>query len=252
MNHSRVTLQPAYVLHQRPYRDTSSLIEVFTPSFGRVGIVAKGSRSAKSRMQGLLQPFQALLVSWSGRGELVTLTGCESGGPPRQLAGQVLVSGFYMSELLLRLLHRHDPHPVLFQAYSEALAALDQTNQQQRALRIFEKRLLQELGYALILDHQADTGEPLVADSVYNYELEKGPLPHDTLNEHELTLHGRSLMSLANEELNDTLSLRESKRLTRAALALYLGGKPLHSRKLLADLHKATHYKDPATDPARV
>lgn len=240
MSTARVSLQAAYVLHHRPYRDTSVLIEAFTADFGRVGLVARGARSSRSRSLGLLQPFQPLLISWSGRGELVTLTGCESAGLLRKLRGPVVMSGFYINELLLRLLHRHDAHPALFHAYAATLQALEDAGQEQRALRLFEKRLLQEIGYALVLDHEAGSGEALVADKTYEYQLEQGPVSHDAVNAGELIVQGRSLLSLAHEELHDALSLREAKHLLRAALALYLGDKPLHSRKLLMDFHRAT------------
>ncbi|MEW6354600.1 MAG: DNA repair protein RecO [Pseudomonadota bacterium] len=239
MSHYRVVLQPAYVLHQRPYRDTSALVELFSADFGRVGAVARGARAAKSRMQGLLQPFQPLLVSWSGRGELVTLTGCEAAGPAQRPAGATLLSGFYMNELLLRLLHRHDPHRGLFESYAAALRNLEDVNQEQRTLRIFEKHLLQELGYALVLNHCADTGAALQENRLYSYQLEKGPLDVDAPRPYDITVHGRTLLALDQETLHDGAILREAKRLTRAALALYLGDKPLRSRALLVDWHRA-------------
>lgn len=237
---TRVSLQPAYILHYRPYRDTSCLIEALTRDFGRIGLVAKGARTAKSRLSSMLQPFRPLLMSWAGRGELATLTSCESNGPACQLSGRMLISGFYINELLLRLLHRHDPHAVLFDSYATTLYALEDPTQEQRALRIFEKHLLQELGYALVLNHQADTGEPLQGDRRYSYRLEQGPVCYEEGDVHNISLYGHSLMSLGNEQLDDALSLREIKPLMRAALSLYLGDKPLHSRNLLRDFRKAS------------
>lgn len=238
MSASRVSLQPAYVLHHRPYRDTSVLLEAFTRDHGRVGLVAKGVRTSKSRMQGLLHPFRPLLISWVGRGELVTLTSCESAGPAGRIEGRLLMSGFYVNELLLRLLQRHDAHPALFDSYATTLLALENSAQEQRALRIFEKHLLQEMGYALVLDHQADTGESLAPEKIYSYQLEKGPLSYDELRPQGIPIHGGSLLSLASEDLDDPLSLREAKHLMRASLSVYLGDKPLQSRKLLNDLQK--------------
>ncbi|MEO5702596.1 MAG: DNA repair protein RecO [Gammaproteobacteria bacterium] len=238
MSTSRVSLQAAYVLHYRPYRDTSVLLEVYTRDHGRVSLVAKGVRTAKSRMQGQLQPFRPLLISWVGRGELVTLTACESAGLAGRIEGRLLMSGFYVNELLLRLLHRHDAHPALFDIYAATLLALEDPAQEQRALRIFEKHLLQEIGYALVLDHQADNGEALTAEKIYSYQLQKGPLCYDELRPEAIPIHGGSLLSLASEELHDSVSLREAKHLMRASLSIYLGDKPLQSRKLLNDLHK--------------
>lgn len=256
VNNARIHLQPAYVLHQRPYRDSSLLLELFTPEHGRVGLVARGARAAKSRLHGVLQPFQPLLVSWAGRGELATLCGAESHGPLLRLNGQSLISGFYLNELLLRLLTRHDAHPALFDIYRETLPRL--VVEEQRALRIFEKHLLKEIGYALVLSHDAGSGAPVEPDKLYAYRLEQGPVRYDGADGQGagLTLRGASLLSLMNEELRDEQSLREIKPLMRAALALYLGGKPLQSRALLINMHKtmnppkAAQQTDASAEPA--
>lgn len=232
----RINLQPAYLLHQRPYRDTSALLDMISRDYGRISLVARGIKT--SRLRGALQAFRPLLVSWVGRTELVTLTGCESGGAARRLAGRVLLSGFYLNELLIRLLHRHDPHPRLFDIYADTLKKMEDPAEEERALRIFEKYLLQEIGYALILDHRADTGVAVEPDRLYSYRLEQGPLSYDETLPRAITVHGRSLLALANEQLNDAQSLREIKHLMRAALGLYLGDKPLHSRKLVADFQQ--------------
>ena len=247
MSVMRVSLQPAFVLHHRPYRDTSALLEIFTLEFGRVGLVARGLRSAKSSLQGTVQPFRPLLVSWSGRGELGTLTGCEADGGLIRLRGSRVVSGFYLNELLLRLLQRHDPHPVLFGYYAQTLQALHQPEGsagdeapeviEQRALRIFEKHLLREIGYALMLEHEVDGGAPIDPAGGYHYHLERGPVKctEDTAG---IRVQGASLLALQHETLHDAQSLRESKHLMRAALGLYLGGRPLRSRELYSDFQK--------------
>ncbi len=251
-NTTRVSLQPAYVLHHRPYRDSSLLLEIFTPDHGRVGLVARGARSPKSRLYGVLQPFQPLLISWVGRGELATLSGAEANGPPQRLQGKSVISGFYINELLLRLLHRHDPHAALFDGYARTLPLLAQAVApgvlppatlslpwlaEQRALRIFEKHLLKEIGYALVLGHEVENGAPIEPDQRYTYRLEQGPVRLDGAG-HGIALHGASLLSLMNEQLSDEQSLREVKSLMRAALALYLGDKSLQSRALLVTTRK--------------
>lgn len=248
-NSARVSLQPAYVLHQRPYRDSSLLLELFTPEYGRVGLVARGARGPKSRLHGVLQPFQPLLVSWAGRGELATLCGAEAHGPAQRLNGQSLISGFYLNELLLRLLARHDAHPALFTIYRETFPRL--VVEEQRALRIFEKHVLKEIGYALVLDHEAESGAPVEPDKMYTYRLEQGPVQYDEDNRQDagLILSGASLLSLMHEELRDEQSLREVKPLMRAALALYLGGKPLQSRALLINMHKTMNPPKAAQQP---
>lgn len=257
VNHKAV-LEPAYVLHHRPYRDSSLILDVLTAGHGRIALVARGARRPKSRLHGLLQPFQPLLMSWSLRRELGTLAGVEArdGGG---LRGRTLISGFYVNELLVRLLHRHDPHPRLFAAYEAVIRALAGTEEEsaatssptpaaeQSALRLFEKDLLREIGYGLVLDHDVADGAPLRADAVYYYYLERGPVsegaavhpetPDAAEEEHvardrPVRLRGGSLLALARGELHDPQSLREAKRLMRAALGARLGNKPLLSRAL--------------------
>ncbi len=229
---SRITLQPAYVLHARPYRDTSALLEVFAREHGRLGLVARGARGAKSKLRAVLQPFRPVLLSWLGRGDLGTLTDAEPQGVVPTCAGRGLLSGYYLNELMQRLTHRHDPHPALYDAYREALIGLNDGRWVERVLRLFEKRLLQELGYGLVLDHDAASGAPLRAAAIYHYQLERGPVLSQAGACQGLLLRGSSLLSLAGDELHDECSLRESKRLMRAVLALYLGDKPLKSRDL--------------------
>ncbi len=236
---ARVLLQPAYVLHRRPYRDSSLLLDVFTPEFGRVGLVARGARQAKSRSQGLLQAFCPVLLSWSGAGELATLAAVESGGPARWLSGSALMSGLYLNELLARLLHRFDPHPELYTAYETAVAALacgTAGAPLEPVLRIFEKHVLAGLGYALVLEHEAGSGRPIEAGQLYAYHLGAGPVRWDdetaAAPADALLIHGASLLALARERFNEVNGLREAKRLMRAALAVQLGAKPLASRRL--------------------
>lgn len=236
-NSSRVTLQQGFVLHHRAYRDTSVLLELFTPDHGRIGAVARGVRKEKSRWAAFLQPFRPLLLSWSGRGELVTLTGVEENGPVVAFPMAVAPCGFYLNEIMLRLLQRHDAHPRLFFSYGEALRGLGeardgQTATQERILRIFEKHLLDELGYGLLLDHAADTGAALQSGQHYSYELERGPVEYNERSA-SIAVSGATLLALKRLDLTDAQCLREAKRLMRAVLAHYLGGKPLHSRTLI-------------------
>jgi DNA repair protein RecO (recombination protein O) len=229
-----ITLQPGYILHQRPYRDTSALLELWTRDHGRVGAVARGVRTARSRWRGLLQPFRPLLLSWSGRGELVTLTGAECEASAALLGGRAVLSGFYLNELLLRLLPRHDPHPVLFDRYGGTLEDLRRAASYERALRLFERSLLEELGYGLALDCDAETGDAIVPERLYRYELERGPVAVPSGVHSALVVRGATLLGLARGELEEEGVLQEAKRLMRAALALYLGDRPLRSRELFS------------------
>jgi DNA repair protein RecO (recombination protein O) len=228
----RVALQPAFLLHRTPYRDTSLLIEAFSAEHGRLGLVARGARSRRGTMRALLQPFQALLLGWSGRGELATLTGAEAHGAPLALGSAAVLSGFYLNELLMRLLPRHDPHPQLFLRYDATLQTLAAKGQDEWALRLFERDLLQELGYGLLLTHEGGSGEMVEAHVRYCYQPEFGPrrMAHDT--EACLSVHGATLLALECGGDADSRTQAEAKRLMRMILTCYLGPRPLASREL--------------------
>jgi DNA repair protein RecO (recombination protein O) len=231
---SRVSLEAAWILHHYPYRDSSLLLEVFSREHGRIGLVARGARSARGRWRSQLQILRPLLLSWNLRGELGTLTGAEPRGALEVLPGRQILCACYLNELLLRLLSRHDPHPGLYSAYEEAIASLPVSEEQ--ALRIFEKRLLQELGYGLLLDQEADSGDALVPEGLYEYQLERGPIRCDGVRDNGLLLRGASLLALYNDNLSDPQVCREVKYLMRAALGRYLGPRPLRTREVLRQL----------------
>ena len=233
-NTVRVTLEPAWIMHHYPYRDTSLLVEVFTREYGRVGLVARGARSARARWHGHLQILRPLLMSWSMRGDLGTLTGVESRKAVKQLPGRKVLSACYLNELMMRLVTRHDPHPELFEAYEQAIQKLDAGGEP--VLRLFEKRLLQALGYGLLLDHEADSGAPVEHDDCYEYQLERGPVRCAYKNVDGIYLQGSSLLALHNDSLTDRHACKEVKRLMRAALGLYLGSRPLKTREVLRQL----------------
>lgn len=258
-NHARVSLQPGFVLHTRPYRNTSLIAEAFTPDFGIVAVVARGARRRQSRLRGLIQPFRPLLLSWYGRGELTTLTAAEDQGAPFWYRGYALASAFYMNELLMRLLHRHDPHAELFFRYRDALwqlAQLDTTAgvepgpDLQRVLRQYEKHLLQALGFGLTLDREAHGGAPIRAEMQYHYHHDAGPLPADRGGAGQaVTVSGRTLLALANDELSDPGVLLEAKRLLRRLLEGHLGAKPLGSRALI-EVYRHNGRSDSAPETA--
>lgn len=228
----KIELQPGFVLHSRPYRDTSAIVEAFTAGHGRVALVARGVRSQKSRLRGLLQPFRRVLLSWSGAGDLHTLTGAEEVGPALRLSGEGLISGFYVNELMMRLSHRNDANAQLFASYGATLQALAQSQDPRVVLRIFEKRLLEALGYGLQLQHDLDDA-PIDPDGHYRYTVEVGPARvHGTAAAGEGGIGGATLLALAAEDLRGDTALRESKRLMRTVLNHYLGPKPVRSREL--------------------
>lgn len=230
----RVSLVSGYILHRRPYRDTSFLLEAFTADHGRVGLVSRGGRGPRSKTGGLLQPFVPLLLSWSGRGELRTLTGVEPGGRPAFPRGAALAAGFYLNELMMRLLQRHDPHPSLFSAYAEAVSSLANGMAAEWSLRLFERDLLTALGYGLLLTETAEPSEPVQPQRSYCYHLELGPVPDTGTG--GIVVSGSTLLALAGGEAPAADGLREAKQLMRAALRLYLGDKPLASRTMFKTL----------------
>jgi DNA repair protein RecO (recombination protein O) len=233
----RVSLEPAFLLHHYPWRDTSRVLELMTRTHGRVAVVARASRGGQGALGGALQLFGEMLASWSGRGEMGYLSGAERVKPPATLNGDRLMSGFYANELLMKLLPRNDPHPSLFDAYAALLNRLfDARDEPARALRIFERRLLEELGWGLNLEHEAGSGEPLDARRSYRYGLDGGAEPVDGVAEGTLIFCGASLLSLARDELADPRSLADARRLLRAALDRCLDGRPLRTREVLLEM----------------
>jgi DNA repair protein RecO (recombination protein O) len=228
----RILGEPTYLLHQRAYSETSLLLEIFSRHHGRIALIAKGVKTKKSKTRGILTPFQSLVVSWSGKGEVKTMTSAESLTLRKAIQGERLFCGYYINELVLRVLHRGEPYETLYDAYENALDGLVREQDLERTLRIFEKRLLQELGYGLHLFTDIDTGAPIEAGIKYRYVLEVGPVI-DNGNEHRgIVLHGESLNALHCEENFTELHRRELKQLTRAAIDQLLEGRPLHSREL--------------------
>ena len=233
--------QPGYVLHTYSYRETSLIVEAFTEGYGRVALVARGARRPRSELRGLLQGFQPLLLSWAGSAELKTLQKAEwRGGLPR-VAGSALLCGFYLNELLLKLLAREDPHPRLFAVYEAALHDLAARHEQAPVLRRFELELLAELGYALPLTHDADTGAPVDPAARYHYVFDRGPrrLPGHVAAEPRAGLpqvRGATLLALSARVYPDAQTAAEAKRLMREVLDHYLEQRGVESRRVVQDL----------------
>lgn len=228
----RTPLHPCYILHQRNYRETSLLLDVFSRDHGRVGLVARGAKRKRNFPQGIIQPYRRLLISWTGKGELFTVTGMESDSSSLIPLSCQLIAGFYLNELILRLLHRHDAHAELFDAYEDSLMRLGNGYAEQPVLRIFEKRLLQALGYGLVLDHEVQSGLPIEGTREYYYQFDLGPLTSQPESREHIKLSGRTLLSLRDESLTDMDSLGEARHLMRHILRRHLGERPLASREL--------------------
>ncbi|MDP9087905.1 MAG: DNA repair protein RecO [Pseudomonadota bacterium] len=229
----RVWLAPAYVLHQYAYRDTSRIVEVFTSEHGRLTLFARGANGPKSAIKGVLRPFQRLLVSWSGTSEACQLVSAEVDGLMTSLHPARLMSGFYLNELLLKLTERRDPHPEIFFSYASCMQALCDGEVEEPTLRRFEKRLLNELGYGLELMTDGD-GSPVVQNKYYRYALQSGP--QLCVAEAPGAIYGQSLADLQAETFEDARSLRDAKRVLRAAIDVCLDGRSLKSREVMLAL----------------
>ena len=225
----------AFILHGHAYRETSLLLEVFTRTFGRMSMVARGARSPRSPLRGVLLAFQPLALSWFGKGEVRTLARAEwIGGQPLP-RGEALLCGFYLNELLLRLLPREDPHDVLFARYGEALRRLVSPGDTASALRSFERALLKELGYALTLERDSARGGAIDPEKTYAYDPERGPMEVDGTGSEPL-VSGRTLLDMARDDYADPLTQQQAKALMRMLINHRLEYQPLKSRQIFRDL----------------
>src|SRR5687767_2432509 len=209
MTKRRVDHEPGFVLHTYPYKETSLIVELFTRRFGRVALLARGARRPRSAMRGMLLSFHPLRLSFSGSAELGNLMSVEWAGALQPLAGQGLMCGFYLNELLLRLLPRDDPHEALFEVYGDALSRLSR-DPSAAVLRGFEKRLLAELGYAPLLEHDI-ASRPIDPDGLYAYEPERGPTPVNGMRGGLLVVRGRTLLDVAADDYSDPATREEAR-----------------------------------------
>jgi DNA repair protein RecO (recombination protein O) len=244
--------EPAFVLHTYAYRETSLIAELFTPTYGRVALVARGAKRPRSETRGLLQAFQPLTVSWAGGGELKTLLKAEWRGGLPLPGGSALLCGFYLNELLLKLLAREDPHAALFDDYAEALASLvagPTAAAQAMVLRRFELRLLAELGYALPLTHDVESGAAIEPTGRYHYVFDRGPrlsVAREVREQGERAplVRGSTLIALATHSYPDSDTAAEAKRLMREVLDHYLEERRIFSRRVVQDLQALDYDQD--------
>ncbi|CAG1010592.1 DNA repair protein RecO [Burkholderiales bacterium] len=231
---ARCDQEQALVLHSIPYRETSLVVEIFSAAHGRLALVARGARRPRSALRGLMQAFQPLVLSWSGKGELRTLHKAEWLGGLPALPGPALLCGFYLNELLLKLLPREDPHPALYQNYLLVLGQLASGEGPEANLRAFELRLLAELGYAPRLDKEAGSGQPIDPLARYHYVFDRGP--QREAEDVYPQVHGATLLALTRGDWREARCAREAKQLMREILQHHLEQRGLFSRQLLVDL----------------
>jgi len=236
--HARQDNQPGYVLHTYPFRETSLVVETFTRSHGRVAMIARGAKRPRSALRASIMAFQPLGLSWSGRGELRVLLRAEWQGGQQLLQGRALLCGFYLNELLLKLLPREDPHEKLFLDYQSALGHLAMETEPDAVLRRFETALLRELGYALALDRDGASGTRIDPDQAYAYDPERGPVAVNGSAHAGLVLSGRTLLDIMHEDYGDPQTLQQAKALMRLLIGHRLEQKPLNSRRIFEELRK--------------
>lgn len=234
----RVDQQPGFVLHTHPYRETSLIVEVLSRDHGRVGLLAKGARRPHSALRGVLMAFQPLLLDWSGSGELKTLVRAEWQGGQPLLTGRALLYGYYLNELLVKLLAREDPHPTLFEIYGQTLRSLTGSGATEDLLRRFELQLLRELGYGLDLAVEADTGVPVRAEGRYIYVIDQGVVGAPAGVEGGLVIEGRTLLELSSGGFTAPETQLQAKLLLRRLINHYLGGQTLQSRRVFMELQE--------------
>ena len=233
----RVQQQPGYILHRRPFRDSSQILDIVTLDHGKIAVVARGSRGSKSRLAGVLRPFLPLKVSWVSKSDLGTLTGAEAAGPPAGMVGDAMFSAYYVNELLLHFLHRHDPQPEIFALYEEVIRALVSSDNVAASLRSFELEFLSLLGYAVNLDQEFGSQDPLDGQRNYEYRMEQGLVAVDR-SEGVSVFPGAVLSGIAEQRFDDPDILPAANRLLREIISFHLGGKELKSRKVLMELHR--------------
>ncbi|MBB5544932.1 DNA repair protein RecO [Paraburkholderia fungorum] len=232
----RIAEQPAFVLHSYPYRETSLIIDVLSRDHGRLALVAKGAKRPHSALRGVLQTFQPLALSWSGKSEVRTLTGAEWVGGMLPLAGDALLCGFYVNELLVKFCAREDPHPQLFHHYVVTMTRLAHDEPPVQVLRSFECVLLRETGYAMALDRTVSR-RAVQADGRYVFDPERGVREaSDDLPAQWPVIAGQTLLDMEKDDYHRAQTVAQSKTLMRFLLNTYLGGTPLATRQILIDL----------------
>lgn len=250
--------QAAWLLHYTAYRDTSFIVDVFTLEHGRLALMARGARASKPRTRALYQPFQPLLLSWLGRGEMRTLIGIEPSAAAIEFDNRALACAYYLNELLLRLLGKNQTQPDLFAHYSLALSQLATQSAVEATLRTFEVQLLDVLGLLPDLLHCTPSGELIASDAEYLFypanaiavpaaasqpgigestsTLDPAWHPDGVTADDGVRIQGATLQAIATLDFSDNTGLEDIKKVMRRLLRIHLGGKPLNSRNLFDTL----------------
>ncbi|OED38270.1 DNA repair protein RecO [Chromatiales bacterium (ex Bugula neritina AB1)] len=238
MTVARVTLQPAYVVHTRAFRDTSLIVEVFTPEYGRMSLLARGAKSGKAKKSLILQPFRALHVSWAGRSELPVLSAVEEAGNSLRLQGEALACGYYVNELIYFLVPRFEPSTNLFAEYWPVIESLTTVERREEALRTFEVTLLEQIGYAPQIAHDIESGLPIEPGKNYRYRIPEGPVQVENTDKSGIAIGGHALLDLQRQAYAHPATSREIRFLMRSLIHYHLDGRELISRTLFSSFRK--------------
>ncbi len=233
----RVQSQPGFVLHSYPYKETSLIIDVFSRQYGRIALVAKGAKRPHSQLRGVLQTFQPLTLSWSGKSELQTLTAAEWVGGMLPLEKSALLCGFYLNEIIVKLIQRDDPQSILFDNYVTAINQLGHAELRVGALRQFELNLLKAAGVINDVSYCIQQRTHVLAEMEYTVDPEAGTRPPQE-GEVCVKVHGKTLLDMQAGDYSDARTQLQSKLLMRMLLAHHLHGVPINTRQILMDLHK--------------
>ena len=239
-SHQVIEGEPAYLIHQRPYSETSQIINLFSRHYGRVDAIAKGSKRPKSKFKSFLQPFSPILVSWSGRSQLKTLRSVDiSSGKQSNVSRKHLMSAFYLNELILSFLTTADPYPDLFDAYSLAINNLSNADSSEIILREFEIQLLTEIGYAINFQTEAMSSKKIEPNLSYRFIAEEGFVSSVTSSARDALIKGSVIQSIDRKDFSQPETMRAAKRIIRESVKYHLSGKELNTKKVLKSLKKS-------------
>lgn len=233
----RVLAQPGFVLHSYPYKETSLIVDVFTRQYGRIALLAKGAKRPHSQLRGALQTFQPLTLSWTGKSDLQTLTAAEWVGGMLPLEKSALLCGFYLNEIIVKLLQRDDPQPLLFDAYVATINQLAHGEPATIVLRKFELNLLKSAGVVGDLTFCTQQRTKVDADVIYVVDPDIGARP-SLETEQGVKVHGKTLLDMHSADYSDARTQSQSKLLMRFLLAHHLHGATINTRQILMDLQK--------------
>jgi len=239
-SHQVIEGEPAYLIHQRPYSETSQIINLFSRHYGRVDAIAKGSKRPKSKFKSFLQPFSPILVSWSGRSQLKTLRSVDiSSGKQSNVSRKHLMSAFYLNELILSFLTTADPYPDLFDAYSLAINNLSNADSSEIILREFEIQLLTEIGYAINFQTEAMSSKKIEPNLSYRFIAEEGFISSVTSSPRDTLIKGSVIQSIDQKDFSQPQTMRAAKRIIRESVKYHLSGKELNTKKVVKSLKKS-------------